>query len=88
LFPVASGADVAAWLDVRIFMEDVQAVDVTAQFSVWEEPSRSATVAWTDPWPSVVSGGITYGDTIIPAWSWVETLLPAWEKPRRRCVRS
>jgi folate-binding Fe-S cluster repair protein YgfZ len=35
IVPVASGAEVAAWLDARIFMEDVQAVDVTAQFSIW-----------------------------------------------------
>jgi folate-binding protein YgfZ len=82
IVPGASGADVAAWLDARIFMEDVQAVDVTSQFSVWGGAVAFGELAWTDPWPEVVAGGITYGEPLIPAWSWVETLLPAGEKPR------
>jgi folate-binding protein YgfZ len=82
IVPGASGADVAAWLDARIFMEDVQAVDVTSQFSVWGGAVAFGDLAWTDPWPEVVAGGITYGELRIPAWSWVETLLPAGEKPR------
>ena len=80
--PGTSGADVAAWLDARIFVEDVQAVDVTAQFSVWGGAVAFGDLAWTDPWPEIVAGGITYGEPVIPAWSWVETLLPAGEKPR------
>jgi folate-binding protein YgfZ len=80
--PGTSGADVAAWLDARIFMEDVQAVDVTAQFSVWGGAVAFGDLAWTDPWPEIVAGGITYGEPVIPAWSWVETLVPAGEKPR------
>ena len=80
--PGTSGADVATWLDARIFMEDVQAVDVTAQFSVWGGAVAFGDLAWTDPWPEIVAGGITYGEPLIPAWSWVETLLPAGEKPR------
>jgi folate-binding protein YgfZ len=79
--PGALGVDVAAWLDARIFMEDVQAADVTAQFSVWGGAVAFGDLAWIDPWPTVVPGGITYGDPVIPGWAWVETLLPAGEQP-------
>ena len=75
--PRASGADVAAWLDARIFMEDVHAVDVTARFSVWGGAVAFGDLAWTDPWPMITPGGVTYGETEIPAWTLVETLLPA-----------
>jgi len=86
--PGASGADVAAWLDARIFMEDVQAVDVTAQFSVWGGAVAFGELAWTDPWPTIAPGGVTYGETEIPGWTWVETLLPAGEKPNVDVVES
>jgi len=79
--PGTSGADVAAWLDARIFMEDVQAIDVTTRFSVWGGAVALGDLAWTDPWPTIALGGVTYGETEIPAWTWVETLLPAGEKP-------
>jgi hypothetical protein len=81
IVPGTSGADVAAWLDARIFMEDVQALDVTTQFSVWGGAVAFGDLAWIDPWPTVVPGGITYGDLVIPGWAWVETLLPAGEQP-------
>ncbi|CAB4631079.1 unannotated protein [freshwater metagenome] len=81
IVPGTSGADVAAWLDARIFMEDVQALDVTTRFSVWGGAVAFGDLAWIDPWPTVVPGGITYGDLVIPGWAWVETLLPAGEQP-------
>jgi folate-binding protein YgfZ len=77
----ATGADFAAWLDKRIFMEDVQAVDVDTEFSVWGATVALGPLVWTDPWPAIVAGGVTYGDETIPAWTWTETLLPKGEKP-------
>lgn len=77
----ATGAKFAAWLDKRIFMEDVQAVDVDTEFSVWGATVALGPLVWTDPWPAIVAGGVTYGDETIPAWTWTETLLPKGEKP-------
>lgn len=79
--PGATGADIAAWLDARIFMEDVQAVDVSSHYSVWGGAVAFGDLAWTDPWPAISPGGVTYGEPAIPDWTWVETLLPAGEKP-------
>ncbi len=81
IVPETPGADVAAWLDARIFMEDVEALDVTAQYSVWGGAVAFGDLAWTDPWPTVVPGGVTYGNQTVPAWNWVETLLPAGDMP-------
>lgn len=81
IVPSSSGAEFAEWLDGRIFMEDVQAADVSAEFSVWGGTHAFGGLAWVDPWPTIAPGGITYGDEKIPDWSWVETLLPAGERP-------
>lgn len=79
--PGASGAEFADWLESRVFMEDVQAVDVTDQFSVWGGTRAFGPTAWTDPWPAIAPGGVTYGDESIPAWTWSETLLPVGQQP-------
>ena len=77
----ATGEEFAAWLDSRIFMEDVQATAVDSEFSVWGARSPLGPIAWVDPWPNVVAGGVTYNTEPIPAWSWSETLLPAGTRP-------
>lgn len=81
IVPSADGAEFAAWLDSRIFMEDVQSVDVTAEFSVWGGSRAFGDIAWTDPWPEITPGGVTYGEAVVPKWNWVETLLPAGATP-------
>lgn len=81
IVPTADGAEFAGWLDSRIFMEDVQAIDVTSEYSVWGGSRAFGETAWTDPWPQVTPGGVTYGDTVVPNWNWVETLLPAGATP-------
>jgi len=81
LVPGATGAEFAAWLDGRIFMEDVHAVDASAEFSVWGGSRAFGDLAWVDPWPAITTGGVTYGDEKVPDWSWVETLLPAGARP-------
>jgi folate-binding protein YgfZ len=77
----ATGAEFAAWLDKRIFMEDVQAIDADTEFGVWGSTVPLGTLAWMDPWPDIVTGGVTYGTETISDWTWVETLLPLGEKP-------
>lgn len=84
----ATGAEFAAWLDARIFMEDVQAVDADSDFSIWGSAVALGELAWTDPWPTIVPGGVTYGDATIPEWSWVETLLAKGQRPAVDTVAS
>jgi len=81
IVPATDGAEFTAWLDSRIFMEDVQATDVTADYSVWGGSRAFGDIAWTDPWPDITPGGVTYGDNPVPSWTWVETLLPADSTP-------
>jgi folate-binding protein YgfZ len=81
IVPATDGADFATWLDRRIFMEDVQATDATSEFSVWGGSRAFGDIAWTDPWPDITPGGVTYSDTAVPSWTWVETLLPANSTP-------
>lgn len=81
IVPEADGAEFAAWIDGRIFMEDVQATDVSSEFSVWGGSRAFGDTAWTDPWPDITPGGVTYGDNSVPNWAWVETLLPAGATP-------
>jgi folate-binding protein YgfZ len=81
IVPATDGAEFTAWLDSRIFMEDVQATDVTADYSVWGGSRAFGDIAWTDPWPDITPGGVTYGDSAVPSWTWVETLLPANSTP-------
>jgi folate-binding protein YgfZ len=79
--PGQSGADLATWIDARVFLEDVHAVDVSNDFSVWGGTRALGPLAWTDPWPTIAPGGVTYNVIEPPAWDWVETLLPAGERP-------
>jgi folate-binding protein YgfZ len=81
IVPATDGAEFAAWLDSRIFMEDVQATDVTSDYSVWGGSRAFGDIAWTDSWPDITPGGVTYGDNAVPAWTWVETILPADSTP-------
>ena len=77
----ATGSEFAAWLDARIFMEDVQAIDADAEFSIWGGAVAFGPLAWTDPWPTIVQGGVTYGEEVIPTWSWSETLMLKDRRP-------
>lgn len=76
-----SGADLAAWIDARVFLEDVRAVDAGSDYAVWGAVRPLGPLAWVDPWPAVAPGGTTYGEAEPPAWAWALTLLPAGDKP-------
>jgi hypothetical protein len=57
-----------AWLDSMRFMLRVDVADVTADWAVVGEPSRTPSgpgepLAWVDPWPHVSSGSVAYGPT-------------------------
>ena len=80
IVPGANPEDVVAWLDKRIFMEDVVIADLSSEFVVLGGTRAFGAIAWTDPWPNIQPGGHTYGDETVPAWSYVETLWPADEK--------
>lgn len=76
IVPAATGADVVAWLDKRVFMEDVSAEDVSTALAVYGGTRAFGDTAWVDPWPAIQPGGYTYGTESTPAWTYVETVLP------------
>lgn len=58
----------SAWLDSMRFMLRVDVADVTADWAVVGEPSRTSCgpgepLAWVDPWPRVSPGSVAYGPT-------------------------
>lgn len=86
IVPGQSGADLAAWIDARVFLEDVHVTDVSADYSVWGGVRAVGPLAWTDPWPTIAPGGVSYNDTDAPPWRWVETLLEPGERPDAEVV--
>lgn len=86
IVPGATGSDVAEWLDSRVFMEDVSVDDLTDSVTVYGGTVSLSSTAWTDPWPDVQPGGVTYGDGDAPAWTWVESVVPAGITPSVRVV--
>ena len=53
------------WLDSMRFMLRVEVADVSGDWAVVGEPSRTAgaagALAWVDPWPAVSPGSVAYG---------------------------
>lgn len=88
IVPGASGEDVVAWLDKRVFMEDVTATDLSSTLMVVAGVRAVGDFAWTDPWPTIQPGGFTYGSETVPAWTYVETVLPIGTEPPVRIVDS
>jgi hypothetical protein len=82
----ARGEDVFAWLDKRVFMEDVVAADVSAEFAIFAGTRGFGPITWADPWPEIQPGGFTYGAESAPDWSYVESLIPSGEQPPARVV--
>lgn len=80
--PGQSGADFAAWIDARVFLEDVHPADVSTDYSVWGGTRAVGPLTWVDPWPAVAPGGHTYSEAAAPDWTWVETLLATGEQPQ------
>lgn len=76
IVPGATGSDVARWLDSRVFMEDVSVEDLSDRVTVLGGSVPFSHTAWTDPWPDIQPGGVTYGDVALPAWKWVESVIP------------
>jgi folate-binding protein YgfZ len=73
-----------AWLDSMRFLLRVDVADVTADWAVVGEPSRTPSgsgqpVVWVDPWPAVSPGSVAYGpvaDHPGVAWALREVLIP------------
>lgn len=86
--PETTGTELVAWLDKRVFMEDVTSTDVSTDWDVYAGTRAFGDVHWTDPWPEIQPGGVTYGAEAIPSWSYVETLLPRGTEPPARIVDS
>ena len=84
IVPGARGGDVVAWLDKRVFMEDVSAADLTDSVAVFGGTVGFGDIVWTDPWPTIQPGGFTYGAAQVPAWTYRESVLdPGAEAPAR-----
>lgn len=86
IVPGASGSEVVQWLDSRVFMEDVSVDDLSDRVSVLGGSAPLSSTTWTDPWPDVQPGGVTYGDVEVPAWTWVESVVPVSDAPPVRIV--
>ncbi|MFM2412410.1 MAG: hypothetical protein RLZZ587_743 [Actinomycetota bacterium] len=84
--PGARGDDVLAWLDKRVFMEDVSATDESTALAVYGGTRGFGSDAWVDPWPTIQPGGFTYGEEQAPPWTYVETLVPLTDPPPARVV--
>ena len=77
IVPGASGDDIVAWLDKRVFMEDVTATDISDSVTVYGGTVGFGDNVWTDPWPTIQPGGFTYGSETVPAWTYRESVMPA-----------
>lgn len=86
IVPGARGEDVVAWLDKRVFMEDVTPTDISASFAVYGGAGGFGDTVWTDPWPAIQPGGFTYGAELIPAWTYRESLVPIDSEAPARVV--
>jgi hypothetical protein len=74
--------DLVAWLRRMQFMLRVEVADVTSDWAVLGEgvdgeSAPGQLLAWRDPWPGVVPGGVSYsGDGDHPGWAWRELIVP------------
>ena len=73
----------AQWLDSMRFMLRVEVSDVSADWAVVGEPTRTpggdGLLAWVDPWPAVSPGSVAYGPVDGhpgAAWTHRELLVP------------
>lgn len=86
IVPGATGDDVLAWLDKRVFMEDVSATDESMTYTVFAGTRGFGESVWVDPWPTIQPGGYSYGETEPPMWTYIESLIPADAPPPVREV--
>lgn len=77
IVPGAVGDDIVAWLDKRVFMEDVSASDISDSVAVYAGTVGFGEDVWADPWPTIQPGGFTYGSETVPAWTYRESVIPA-----------
>jgi tRNA-modifying protein YgfZ len=85
-----------AWLDSMRFMLRVDVADVTADWAVVGEPSRTPSgpgqpITWVDPWPTVSPGSVAYGpvdDHPGEFWRHREVLVPRDELSERLSARN
>ena len=81
LISFGGDTDPSAWLDSRVFLEDVTVSDETEAWEVWGATKPLGALFWTDPWPNMVIGGFDYGERLPQGWVWFETLLPVGKDP-------
>lgn len=79
--PGSVASDVIAWLDARIFMEDVAVAEVPDVVVVMGRSSlapASARATWVDPWSQVQPGGHQYAENSeAREWDYREWVIPA-----------
>lgn len=88
IVPGARGEDVVAWLDKRVFMEDVTPTDLSDSVAVYGGTVGFGETVWSDPWPEIQPGGYTYGAETIPAWTYRESVIAADAAAPNRIVDS
>jgi hypothetical protein len=81
IVPGLSGAEIAQWVDSRVFMEDVAVTDSDSAYVVLGAVRGFGDIVWHDPWPEPQAGGYVYDMEHADGWSYVETLWPASEAP-------
>lgn len=81
IVPGLSGAEIAAWVDSRVFLEDVVATDSDSEFVVLGAVKGFGDTVWRDPWPEPQAGGFVYDMEQVDGWSYAESLWPVTEKP-------
>ena len=81
IVPGMSGAEIAAWVDSRVFLEDVSATDSDADLIVLGAVRPLSDTVWRDPWPQLQSGGFVYDLEQMDDWTYVESLWPAATVP-------
>jgi folate-binding protein YgfZ len=76
-----TGAEVAAWVDSRVFLEDVVATDSDSEFVVLGAVQTLSDTAWIDPWPEQQAGGFVYEMEQAGTWAYAESLWPSTVQP-------
>lgn len=81
IVPGLTGAEIAAWVDSKVFLEDVVATDSDSEFIVLGAVHALSETAWIDHWPEQQAGGFVYESEQVGGWSYSESLWPATVEP-------